>query len=74
MSKRIILMSNPNNKPINCDTVKLTREAVHTLQRLQLRTGLTARQLASEIITQSEGLVTVVDGPAFTEEDGENDD
>lgn len=48
--RRIVLKTNQVPKQIACDTVKLTPEAVSVLQRLQLRSGLSARQIVSDIL------------------------
>lgn len=72
--KRIILNMRKAPDVIQCNTVKLTDEAVRALGRMQLRTGMTARQLASQIICQAECLVTVVDcDPASCPIDEEED-
>lgn len=59
---RIILKANTTLKQINCDTVKLTPEALSVLQRLQLRSGLSARQIVSDILLQAEYMVQVEEG------------
>ena len=58
---KIILKTNTTPK-INCDTVKLTPEALSVLQRLQLRSGLSARQIVSDILLQAECMVQVEEG------------
>lgn len=57
--RRIVLKTNQVPKQIACDTVKLTPEAVAVLQRLQLRSGLSARQIVSDILVQAEGIVQI---------------
>lgn len=59
---KIILKTNTTQKQINCDTVKLTPEALSVLQRLQLRSGLSARQIVSDILLQAEYMVQVEEG------------
>ena len=59
---KIILKTNTTTKQINCDTVKLTPEALSVLQRLQLRSGLSARQIVSDILLQAEYMVQVEEG------------
>ena len=59
---KIILKTNTIPKQINCDTVKLTPEELSVLQRLQLRSGLSARQIVSDILLQAEYMVQVEEG------------
>ena len=59
---KIILKTNTTPKQINCDTVKLTPEALSVLQRLQLRSGLSARRIVSDILLQAEYMVQVEEG------------
>lgn len=59
---KIILKTNTTPKQIMCDTVKLTPEALSVLQRLQLRSGLSARQIVSDILLQAEYMVQVEEG------------
>lgn len=59
--KKIILKTSQAPKRITCDTVKLTPEAIVVLQRLQLRSGLSARQIVSDVLCQAEAMVQVVE-------------
>lgn len=59
---KIILKTNTIQNQINCDTVKLTPEALSVLQRLQLRSGLSARRIVSDILLQAEHMVQVEEG------------
>ena len=59
---KIILKTNTTPKRINWGTVKLTPEALSVLQRLQLRSGLSARQIVSDILLQAEYMVQVEEG------------
>jgi len=69
--KRILLKTSQAPGLLSCQQVKLTPEAVLAIQRLQLRSGLTARQIVSDIIVQAEGMVTVVEAGS---EGGEDDE
>lgn len=59
---KIILKANQAPRKLACDTVKLTPAAVAVLQRLQLRSGLSARQIVSDILQQAEDLVQIDEG------------
>lgn len=59
---KIILKTNQSPKQIACDTVKLTPAAVGVLQRLQIRSGLSARQIVSDILLQAENMVLIEEG------------
>ena len=59
--KKIILKTDRAPAIINCNTVKLSPEAVLVLQRLQLRSGLSARQIVSDILCQAEQMVQVIE-------------
>jgi len=69
--KKILLKTNQAPSILSCDTVKLTPEAVLTIQRLQLRSGLTARQIVSDIIVQAESMVAIVESTAREEDDND---
>ena len=71
--KRIILKTSHTPSLISCQQVKLTPEAVLAIQRIQLRSGLTARQIVSDIIVQAENMVSIVE-TAADEEGGEDDE
>lgn len=59
-TKRIVLKPNFINEDL-CETVRLTPEALKVVGRLRTKTGMTVRQLVSEIIIQSEKLIDIDD-------------
>lgn len=72
--KRIVLRPDRAPALLRCDTVKLTPEAQQTVRRLQMRTGMQARQIVSEILLQAECLVTVADGGEYDADDVEEEE
>lgn len=56
----IVLKSNRTNGE-SCGLIRITPEAEKALLRLREATGLSKRQIASELIVQAEALVRIVD-------------